>query len=640
MQIKNYNIIRSLERNTLSELFLARHVHENYYVKVRLYDQQSITNEEVREAILQRLRNSYQMRHRNIIATLDYGTEGRFMYQIQEHMDHGTLEDLLEKTRQIPPEIAAFILQELLRGLQYAHSIGIFHGMLNPSRILFSASGVVKVDDFQFLDLRNTFLKQVNTRIKARQQMYLAPEHLLGKEADHRCDLFSAGVIAYKMLTGKHPFLEELAEWTAMQIVACNPKLLFELDPTLPQPLEELVERMIEKEPAKRTQSAEETLRVLDGYMDHFGEVRSYEVLGSFIKKPQQSVEQLNLLRVEEFLQQAAQFQLQEQWDKALLAYSRANHLKPKDKSIESEIKSIHAVRGYVSAESKDPKFAQLEQSLKTSPDNIQILQRLATLAKSRGDLIKSITYYKRILKVHPNDPFAATQLKHLLQTDLRDSLLSPNDVKWTRWQDFYRKQEVPFWQRSTALHGNLPLLAAVFVLALLICGLQFLNLASRSGLEARPAALSSVSNTVVAVRQMESVYEKASAVYQKGSVDEAIHLLSSTPLVDKGSPAARVRLLLAKMYVESGNLEQSLRTLDMVDLPSADFDQKVAVFKMKGELYRRQGLYGRAIDQYMDIKALPGLPKAESDNVDATIQSIQDEALQQSRDQNTLGAN
>ena len=136
MQIKNFHIIKSLERNTLSELFLGRHLHENYFVKIRLYDQLSITNEEVREAILQRLRNSYQMRHRNILATLDYGVEGRYMYQIQEHMDYGTLEDLMEKATTIPPEIAAFILQEVLRGLQYAHSIGIFHGMLNPAKVL------------------------------------------------------------------------------------------------------------------------------------------------------------------------------------------------------------------------------------------------------------------------------------------------------------------------------------------------------------------------------------------------------------------------------------------------------------------------------------------------------------------------
>src|SRR5262249_56925543 len=114
MQIKNFNIIRSLERNTLSELFLARHVHENFTVKIRLYDQLTITNEEVREAILQRLRNSYQMRHRNIIATLDYGVEGRYLYQVQEHMDHGNLQDLLTKVPSVPPEIAVFILQEML----------------------------------------------------------------------------------------------------------------------------------------------------------------------------------------------------------------------------------------------------------------------------------------------------------------------------------------------------------------------------------------------------------------------------------------------------------------------------------------------------------------------------------------------
>ena len=108
--------------------------------------------------------------------------------------------------------------------------------MLNPSKVLLSSNGIVKVDDFQFLDVKNTFLKQVQTRIKAKQQMYLAPEHLAGKGSGSSVRSFSAGVIAYKMLTGKHPFLEEQAEWTTMQIIACNAKLLFELDPTLPPP--------------------------------------------------------------------------------------------------------------------------------------------------------------------------------------------------------------------------------------------------------------------------------------------------------------------------------------------------------------------------------------------------------------------
>lgn len=627
MQIKNFHVIRSLERNTLSELFLGRHLHENYYVKIRLFDQLSITNEEVREAILQRLRNSYQMRHRNIIATLDYGVEGRYMYQIQEHMDYGTLEDLLDKTTTIPPEIAAFILQEVLRGLQYAHSIGIFHGMLNPSKVLLSANGIVKIDDFQFLDLKNTFLNQIQTRIRRKQQMYLAPEHLLGKEADYRCDLFSAGVIAYKMLTGMHPFLEEKSEWTTMQITACNAKLLFELDPTLPGVLEELVEKMIEKELSKRTQNAEDAIHMLEGYMDHFGEIRSYEVLANFLKKPAQSVEQLNILRAEEYIQQAAQYQIQEQWEKVLIALSRARFLKPKDKNIENEMRAAYERLG-CSSESQDPKFLQLEQSLRANPDNIQILQRLATLAKSRGDLIGCITYYKRILKLSPGDTFASAQIRQLLQEQERDAVLSPNDTKWVRWQDFYRRKEQPFWQKWSLLHGNFHLMAAVFCFALLIGALHMFNMIPRETAAASvPPLISSQMTSLVANQKINGICDQAVSIYRQGEIEDAIELLSKAPLVKKGPAAAKARLLLGRYWLELDHEKNAAAALEEIDVATADFPQKVAVFKLKAEVFRRQGRYGHAIDQYINIKTLPGLPVKLRNEADAKIEELQTEA-------------
>ena len=279
------------------------------------------------------------------------------------------------------------------------------------------------------------------------------------------------------MLTGKHPFLEEQAEWTTMQIIACNAKLLFELDPTLPPPLEELIERMMEKEPNQRTQTAEDAIRCLDSYVTNFGEIRSYEVLANFLKKPQPSVEQLNLLRAEEFAQQAAQFQLQEQWDKALIAYSRAQFLKPKDKQIETEIKSLQTKQGYIPGEGNDSKLLQMEQTLKANPDNIQVLQRLATLAKSKGDLVRCVVCYKRILKIHPEDPFALSQVRQLLHNQERDAVLSPTEVKWTRWQDFYRAQQLPMWRRWNFAQGNFSLLTLVLVIGLVIALLYSLRL-------------------------------------------------------------------------------------------------------------------------------------------------------------------
>lgn len=632
MQIKNFHIIRSLERNTLSELFLARHVHDNYYVKIRLYDQYNITNEEIREAILQRLRNAYQMRHRNIIATLDYGVEGRFLYQIQEHMDWGTLEDLLEKVSSIPPEIASFILQEILRGLQYAHSIGIFHGMLSPSRVLLSANGIVKLHDFQFLDLKNTYLNKIQTRLKARQQMYLAPEHLLGKEADYRCDIFSAGVMAYKMLTGRHPFLEEKSEWTVMQIIACNAKLLFELDPTLSSTMEEVVERMIEKEPGARLQSAEEALRMIDNYTTDFGEVRSYEVLANFLKKPSQSVEHLNALRAEELSQLAAQFQMQEQWERALVAYYRARFLRPKDKNLENEIKSLCSRLGYSEDANEDPLVLQLEQSLKANPDNIQVLQRLATLAKSRGNLLECVVYHKRILKLHPKDVFSQAQLRQLLEKAERDALFSPNETKWTRWQDFYRSQQKPLWQRWGVLQGNISLLAAVVVLATLIGALHTLHwIPVENVVHATPAVAttSPASQELVSTQKINQLCDQAIAMSQHGAIRESADMLSKAPLTEKGAAAARARLLLAGYYLELESLDSAMEALNKIDLPSADLDQRVEALGLKAEIFRRKGKYGYAIDQYITMEVMPGLTPSQRDSASAKIQELQDEALQ-----------
>src|SRR4029453_17897204 len=135
-------------------------------------------------------------------------------------------------------------------------------------------------------------------------------------------------------------------------------------------------------------------------------------------------------------------------WDRALISYFRAQFLRPKDKNLETEIRAICEKAGYVRGDTQDRKSMQLEQSLKANPENIQILQRLSTLAKSRGDLLGRIAYHKRILTIHPKDVFFTPQLRQMWENSDQEALFSPNEPKWTRWQDFYRSQQRPLWQR------------------------------------------------------------------------------------------------------------------------------------------------------------------------------------------------
>jgi hypothetical protein len=494
----------------------------------------------------------------------------------------------------------------------------------------------VKLHDFQFLDLKNTFLNKIQTKLKARQQMYLAPEHLLGKEADYRCDIFSAGVIAYKMLTGRHPFLEEKSEWTVMQIIACNAKLLFELDPTLAPQMEELVEKMIEKEPGARVQSAEEALRMIDNYTTDFGEIRSYEVLANFLKKPGQSVEHLNALRADELVQLASQFQMQEQWERALVTCYRARFLRPKDKNLENEIRHLCTRLGYSGGATEDPLVLQLEQSLKANPDNIQVLQRLSTLAKSRGSLLECIAYHKRILKIHPKDVFSNAQLRQLLEKAEKDNLFSPNETKWTRWQDFYRSQQRPLWQRWSVLQGNVSLLATVLVLASLIFGLhtfQWIPVDSivHAGTSMTPAGSQ---GELVSGPKINQLCDQASTIAKQGDLRESIEMLSKAPIPEKGIPAARARLLLAKLHLEADSPDHSMEALNYIDLASADLEQRVQTLELKAEIFRRKGKYGYAIDQYINLEILPGLSTARRKAATLKIQELQDEAVKLQADQ------
>jgi tetratricopeptide (TPR) repeat protein len=376
-------------------------------------------------------------------------------------------------------------------------------------------------------------------------------------------------------------------------------------------------------------QNAEDAMQMIDSYVDHFGEVRSQEVLANFLKKPAQSVEQLNILRAEEYSQQADQFQLQEQWDRAIIALSRAQFLRPKDKAIENELKALRSRLGYSHGEQADPKIVQLEQSLRANPENIQILQRLATLAKSSGDLVQCVCYYKRILKLAPTDTFAATQIMQILKTQDKDVVLSPNDSKWDRWQDFYRRKERPIWQTWSALQGNLGLAFFVIAIALGIGALHaFKLIPSVQTVSAEGIQMKTYSSQIVANQKITGVCNQAVAIYKQGEIEDAIEILSKTPLVEKGTAAAKARLLLARYWLELDHEDAALKALEAIDLPSADFAQKIAAYKLKAEAYRRQKRYGHAIDQYINIKALPGLPVAMREDADKKIEVLQNEAL------------
>jgi outer membrane PBP1 activator LpoA protein len=149
------------------------------------------------------------------------------------------------------------------------------------------------------------------------------------------------------------------------------------------------------------------------------------------------------------------------------------------------------------------------------------------------------------------------------------------------------------------------------------------------SVVQATPVLAPSQSAQLVSNQKINQLCDQAIAISKQGGIQDSIEMLSKTPLMEKGAASARARLLLAGFYLKSESLEQAMDTLEKIDLPSADLNQRVEALELKAEIFRRKGKYGYAIDQYINMEVMTGLTPAQRNAATTRIQELQDEALQ-----------
>jgi serine/threonine-protein kinase len=173
------------------------------------------------------------------------------MFIIMEYVDGIDLYDLLERSPRLPPDIAAIITLQLVRGLDYVHFRGIIHRDIKPANIMVSMHGDVKLMDFG-IARHERFGDLTETGTGLGTPSYMSPEQILGDKLDFRSDIFSVGIVLYQMLTGRKPFVEDEAR-TVMQKIRLDryesPK---KLSVEVPRKLERIMGRCLQKMPANR----------------------------------------------------------------------------------------------------------------------------------------------------------------------------------------------------------------------------------------------------------------------------------------------------------------------------------------------------------------------------------------------------
>ena len=210
-----------------------------------------------------------RLSHPRIVAIFDIGeiSDTLSPYIVMEYVAGRSLEEILstEGTR-LPLPNALQLTQEVAEALDYAHLQGVVHRDVKPSNIIVGEDGHVKIADFGIAQLNVSDSGQLGRTCGT--PAYMSPEQFTGEAVDGRSDLFSLGVILYRMLTGYRPFQGNSARTVALRVQKHDPVPATVFNTALSPELDRMVARAIAKNPAERYQTGREMVLELQRLRD------------------------------------------------------------------------------------------------------------------------------------------------------------------------------------------------------------------------------------------------------------------------------------------------------------------------------------------------------------------------------------
>lgn len=261
-KIGRYEVIKELGRGGMGVVYLARDPLINREVALKMVQVEGFTDEQARE-IKERFHREAmaagRLNHPNIVTVYDVGEHEGNTFIAMEYVPGRSLEDVLcEDALMSLPRIAE-IIEGIAGALDHAHSKGIVHRDIKPANILLPAQGGVRVTDFGIARIEDMRMTREGAMLGSPS--YMSPEQILGREIDHRSDIFSLGVILYIMLTGEKPFPGESLATLTYRIVQENPTPPSQLVQGLDPRFDAIIAKALAKSADKRYSSAGELAR-------------------------------------------------------------------------------------------------------------------------------------------------------------------------------------------------------------------------------------------------------------------------------------------------------------------------------------------------------------------------------------------
>ena len=222
-------------------------------------------NEEMRRRFKNESKAMAVLNHSNVMRVYDVSFSDRMQSIVMEYIDGITLKEYIEQQGSLKWKEAVHFTVQTLRALQHAHDKGIVHRDIKPQNIMLLSDGTIKITDFGIARFARSETRTLTDKAIGSVH-YISPEQAAGAATDARTDLYAVGVILYEMLTGRVPFEADTPVSVALKQIQSTAIPPRQINPSIPEGLQEITLHAMEKDITKRYQSAAQMLRDIDEF--------------------------------------------------------------------------------------------------------------------------------------------------------------------------------------------------------------------------------------------------------------------------------------------------------------------------------------------------------------------------------------
>lgn len=437
-----YSVYNTIGTGGMAKIYLAEDKTNGEKVAIKEILPQIASDQEFLKRFVREIKIMQSLSHPNILPIFDACLGPDEYYIVMPYLSGGTLKELLTKVQKIPIDFSIYILQQIMKALEYAHHKGVIHRDLKPSNVMFGGDGNLYLTDFG-VARASTLTQLTQTGGILGTPGYMSPEQILGMQLTYKSDYFSFGIMCYELLTGINPFLTDNPITTMKQIVEFYPPCPMDINLSIPPSIEDITLKLLKKNADERISNG---MEIIECFLSHWegkeiGNLKKDFI--EFLNNPEESIKKYQEKEALEHKKIAKEL-LSKNENKTMVYWHifQAYSLNPEDLEANRIFESLKSSLGE-SKKATDPVIEKLEEKWRQNPDNINVLIQLGKIYRNRKDYLNLLKIYNRLNRLNIKDPYLRGQVQSLI---IQEEPKKEKPLQEIKKESFSIFKAIPFW--------------------------------------------------------------------------------------------------------------------------------------------------------------------------------------------------